>query len=110
MRARDLCRRDDLFMRGIGLGICDIVKDGAVEKIIFLKHNADIAAQSLLRHIAYISAVYLYRAVIDIIETHEQVYQSGFARAALADDTYHIALVYFKAYIAQDIRGILIAE
>jgi len=97
-------------MGSIGLGICDIVKDGAVEKIIFLKHNADIAPQHLLRHIAYIRAVYFYHTVIDIIETHEQVYQSGFAGAALADDAYHIALVYLEVDISQDIRGILISE
>jgi len=43
MRARELCRLNDLRYRHAGIGKRDVLADSAVEEFIFLQHDANLA-------------------------------------------------------------------
>jgi len=60
--------------------------DRAVEQIAFLRDDRDVVAQGVLRHLRDILAVDQNLAVLDVISTHDEVRDSRFACAALADE------------------------
>ena len=62
----------NLFQRGVGAAIADIVQRRAVEHRGFLRDHADLAAQAFLRHVAHILPVDPHRAFFTVVQPQEQ--------------------------------------
>ncbi len=88
---RGFGRRHYLFDGRAGLGVADVLGDGAVKQKGVLKHDADLRAQIVLADALDIHAVHQNLPGIDIVEAAQQVNGGGFARAAVADQPDHLA-------------------
>ena len=99
-RLRDLRRVAHLVVGGVLFAVADVLRDGAGEEDRLLRHEADLRAQLLLRHLAHVHAVHQDAAAVDVVEARNQVDQGGLARAGAADDRGHLA----RAAPERDIR------
>ena len=83
---RRLCRRKDLFVRGVGLAIGDVVADGAAEQPGILQDHAHQGAQVPAGHAGNVHAVDGNAPALQFVKPHQQVDQRGLARPGGADD------------------------
>jgi len=79
-----------LLLRGVHLGIEQIVADRVVEEVGLLRHNADVAAQKAEVIAFYIDVVDADGAAGNIVEARDEVYQRGLAGAGGADNGVHL--------------------
>src|SRR5579885_2851789 len=76
----------DLFVCGVQATVANVLADSAGEEEWLLQHNADLAAQRTLRHVADIVSIDEDGSLLDVIETRDQAGDGAFARARWADD------------------------
>src|SRR5579885_1777357 len=76
----------DLFVCGVQATVANVLADSAGEEELLLQHNADLAAQRTLRHVADIVSIDEDGSLLDVIETRDQAGDCAFARARWADD------------------------
>src|SRR5262249_58257029 len=80
------CGADHLIEGRVGLGHADVLADGAAEQEVFLKYDADIAAQVIEVVFANVDAVDLDQPVVFAVQALQQARDGGLARAAAAHD------------------------
>lgn len=76
---------DDLFHRGVFNAESDVVVERVVEKDSFLVDITHERAEVVDAHVANVDAVYGDLAVLHVVETWEEVGESGFSGARLPD-------------------------
>ena len=90
--------------------------DVGVEQRRLLRHDADCAAQTLLRHIADILAIDEDAALRHVVEAVEQLKDGRLARAALADDRHALVRLQLerealeRLEVAAVVRKVHVAE
>ena len=77
---------DDFIVRGLRLGIADILHDGAGEDPCFLKHHAEILAKRALLYFSSGNPVVKDRPFGRIVEPHQNIDQCGLAGTGRSDD------------------------
>ena len=81
-----LRRLDDLVHLGVGLAVADVLKDGIGEQEDLLLHDADRAAQALLRHAAHVQPVDGDAAGRDVVKAWDELAERALAAAGRTDD------------------------
>ena len=85
-----------ILVRGIFPPPFQIVTDRALEKSCLLGNNADSGAEITSGVILNILTVQQNSSFAGIIESGDQIYQSGFSTSGTANNTYCLALFYRK--------------
>ena len=98
-------RAHDLVHRGVGLGVSDVVADRAGKEIRFLQDDAELPAKILPLDVANVHAIDQDASVGHIVEAGEQVDDRGFARAAVSDQTDHLARFHVEGEVVQNAFG-----
>src|SRR5216684_5735238 len=104
--ARKLCRGDDTLGRQRGIGQRDVVPDRAVEQHVFLKHDADLAAQPGRIDLREIDAIDQHAAALGDIEALGELGERALARPGRADDAEQLARRNGQADVVQDFRAV----
>src|SRR5690606_32070506 len=86
-----LGRLHDLFERGVGPPVCDVVPDRPLEQPCVLEHHADLAAEIGPTHLRDVHAVEGDATRIEVVETHQQVDQRRLSGAGVADDGHRLS-------------------
>src|SRR5829696_1460640 len=79
-------RRDDLLLGGTLASIGDVLADRAVEERGILRHDGDAGAEAFLRHRGDVLAVDADLAVLEIVETQEDIDERRLAGPRAADE------------------------
>ena len=82
--------RLDLLLRGSLSAVGDVLADGPAEQPGVLQHHAEQSPQVVPRHLPGVHAVDQDRALVDLVEAHEQVDQRGLAGPGRADDGHRL--------------------
>ena len=85
-----------ILVRGIFPPPFQIVTDRALEKSCLLGNNADSGAEITSGVILNILTVQQNSSFAGIIESGDQIYQSGFSASCTTDNTYGLSLFYRK--------------
>ena len=83
-----------ILVRGIFPTPFQIVPDRAFEKSCLLGNNADSGAEIISGVILNILTIQQNSSFADIIESGDQIYQSGFSTSCTTNDTYCLAFLY----------------
>ena len=89
-----LCGFNYLLVRCVKIAVGNVFAYGAVEKKNVLLNYAYVAAQGIARHVAYVHAVYGYRAGVYFIESRYKVAKRGLSAAGGTYQRNGLALVY----------------
>ena len=81
MRVRDSRGGYDLLVGRVRHRVADVVAYRSGEQEGLLKHDAYLRSQRVLRDVLDIDVVYLYRALVDVVEAHEKVNERRLAGA-----------------------------
>ncbi len=100
-------RVENLFARGVGAPVFDIVLQRAGKEHALLEHDADLLAQRVGGDRADVRSIHQHRSRGDVIETREQVDDRALAGTAGADDRHHLARRDDKADVGQRPRAAL---
>src|SRR5579884_3512501 len=87
MRVRQLGRSQDFRARSVRLAVSDVCPNGDVEQHSFLKHQADLLAQRVLRETPDILPIDFNHARYRLIEARNQTDERALARARPADQS-----------------------
>ena len=101
VRAGELCRGDALFIRCAELAVADVVHHRAGEQVGVLQHDAQRAAQVGFFDLVDVDAVVADLALLNIVETVDQVGDGGLARAGGADEGDLLAGLGVKGNVMQ---------
>ena len=85
VRVGQLRRRDDLFIRGVQPPVADVLHHRRDEEVRVLQHDAQLAAQIVLLHLADVHPVDADAAAVDVVKARQQVDDRRLARAGRAD-------------------------
>ena len=91
----------NLFHGGVWFGIKQVIKDGAVEEVGLLRHNAHTLPQIREVEVAHVHACDAHRASIDVIQARDEVDHRRLARAAGSHDGVHLAARDREVYVGQ---------
>ena len=86
VRVGEFCRRDALFVRRVQPAVTDIVHDRARKQVGILQNDAERPTQILFIDLVDIDAVVADLAVLDVVETVDEVGDGRLARARGADE------------------------
>src|SRR5579885_1556648 len=100
----------DLFVCGVQATVANVLADSAGEEEWLLQHNADLAAQRTLRHVADIVSIDEDGPFLDVIETRDQAGDGAFARARRPDDGDGLPRLNGKIKVAQHGQFGMVAE
>ena len=84
-------RRLDFLVRGVQPAVTDIFPHRCGKEHRFLRHDADLRAKRLQRHIPDVTAVHQYSPGIHVVKPGNQIRDGGFARAGRADESNHLS-------------------
>ncbi len=76
-----------LFVAGLRAAEADVLHYGGAEQESILQYDADLLAQGFGGHVAHIMTVDFYRAASHIIETRDEIDDSGLASAGGTHDS-----------------------
>src|SRR5262249_25900051 len=97
-----LCRGDDLLLSRIEPAVANILAHRAAEQDRLLRHQADLRAQTLLRHAAHVVAIDQQRAGRWVVKARDEVDQRALARAAGPDQRDDLARSDGKRKVIED--------
>ena len=95
----------DFLVRGRFLAPAQVILYRAGKQSVFLEHHGDRIPQSLKGVFPDRAAVYIYRAIRDIIESGNQLHQRALGSACLADDAHGLSRLYMKGNVGEHIFG-----
>ena len=93
---------EDFAVSGIELSHAHVVADGAIEEEHVLADETDLRAEAGDRDVAQVDAIEEDDALGWIIETQNQLQESGFAATASSHDDDKLAVGNFECEIVQD--------
>ena len=106
----ELRRSVDLLICRIELAVADIVHYSAREQVSVLKNYRLRAAEVVLLYLVDVYPVIAYLSVGDVVETVDEVRDSGLACAGRADECYLLTCLRVEAYAVEDGLFRLVAE
>ena len=104
------CRSHHILVGSLRMAVLDILLDGAVEDMIFLKHEADMVAQPLGIPLVQLYTVETDGARIGMIELVEQVDERALPCPTESDEGRNLAAGDMHRDIAESLRAIAIGE
>ena len=93
---------DDFIIRGIQLPIADIILDCSRKQEIVLGHDTHLMPQAFNGYLTDIMAVNIDMALLDIIETADQINNGGFTRTCRAYQSNGFSRTDMEAHLIQD--------
>ena len=90
---------DDFLVGRIRLAHYDILPDRARVKPCLLQHHTKTISQALARHIPDVYSIDPNTSTINIIEPHQQIYDSCFSAAGRSHDRHALAGLHLKVKI-----------
>src|SRR5215472_12196806 len=106
MRASKRSRSNHPLHRHRRVGKRDVVAHRAIEEHVFLKHDADLAAQPGKVNHVEIDTIDENASTLGYIEPLNKLGERAFTRTRGPDDTDHLPGRYIQAHIVQHLRSI----
>ena len=79
------------LLGGVFVAPAQVVRNGAAEQLVLLQHHGHGIAQALQIVAAHVQTAHLHTAGGHVIQTGQQLHQTGFGAAGAADDAHRFA-------------------
>ncbi len=110
MRICRTCRRYDLFIACMRVGVSNIFQHRTGKQVRFLQNHTHLRTKRVLRHFLQIDAVNGDTSAPGIVHTHNQINQCTFPASRMPDNTNHLACFHRKRYIPQNRSAAFVSE
>ncbi len=110
MAVRRLRGRHDLVHGRVEPAVSDVVGDRAGEQQRRLHHEAHLVAQAIERQVLGVVAVDPDRAVLGVVEAHEQVHERRLAGAGRTHDSDAVAGLALEGDVLEGVLAALVGE
>ena len=100
----------DLLVRRVEPAVADVFAHTARKEHRFLRHDADLLAQGVERHVAHVVTVDLDHAFVHLVETRDEIRDRRLARARRADEGDELSGARLKRHMRECGSALLVGK